>query len=103
MDPDILLLDEPTSALDPMMSREVLQAISEVQQGMTVVMVTHELHFAAHMADRLVFMEAGRIIESGPPATVLHQPQSNAVRAYLEVFPENFPGGGSLDSPDGND
>jgi ABC-type polar amino acid transport system ATPase subunit len=86
MDPDILLLDEPTSALDPPMSREVLSVIADVQKGMTVVMVTHELRFVAQMADRLVYMEDGRIVETGPPDEILKNPQEDATRRYLEIF-----------------
>jgi ABC-type polar amino acid transport system ATPase subunit len=86
MDPDILLLDEPTSALDPPMSREVLAVIADVQKGMTVVMVTHELRFVAQMADRLVYMEGGRIVETGPPDEILKNPREDATRRYLEIF-----------------
>lgn len=87
MEPDILLLDEPTSALDPPMSREVLSMIEQVaDQGMTLVMVTHELQFVAHMADRLVFINGGKVVEEGPPAEILQQARQDSTRRYLELF-----------------
>jgi polar amino acid transport system ATP-binding protein len=87
MDPDILLLDEPTSALDPPMSREVLAVIEHVaNQGMTLVMVTHELRFVAHMSDRLVFLDGGQVAEQGPPDVILNHPQAESTRRYLEIF-----------------
>ncbi len=87
MDPAILLLDEPTSALDPPMSREVLAVIEQVAgNAMTLVMVTHELRFVSHLADRLVFLEGGRVVEQGAPATVLAQPAQESTRRYLDFF-----------------
>ncbi len=87
MQPDILLLDEPTSALDPPMSREVLAVIEQVAgEGMTLVMVTHELRFVSHMADRLVFVDGGKVVEQGPPQTIMHNPVQPATQRYLELF-----------------
>lgn len=87
MEPDILLLDEPTSALDPPMSREVLSVIEQVAaEGMTLVMVTHELRFVAQMADRLVFIDGGKVVESGPPAAILENARQESTRRYLEIF-----------------
>lgn len=87
MEPDILLLDEPTSALDPPMSREVLSVIEQVAaQGMTLVMVTHELRFVAHMADRLVFINSGKVVEDGSPSDILRHAQQETTRRYLEIF-----------------
>ncbi len=87
MEPEILLLDEPTSALDPPMSREVLAVIEQVAaQGMTLVMVTHELRFVSHLADRLVFVDGGRVVEEGCPAAILSNPQQESTRRYLEIF-----------------
>lgn len=87
MEPDILLLDEPTSALDPPMSREVLAVIEQVaDQGMTLVMVTHELRFVANMSDRLVFLHDGNVAEQGPPDVILNNPQAESTRRYLEIF-----------------
>jgi len=87
MEPEILLLDEPTSALDPPMSREVLAVIEQVAaQGMTLVMVTHELRFVSHLANRLVFLDGGRVVEEGCPTTILNNPQQESTRRYLEIF-----------------
>lgn len=86
MGPDILLLDEPTSALDPRMSREVLSAIEQVaSQGLTLVMVTHELRYIRHMASRLIVMNAGRIVADGSPAEILQNPDfTHYLDAYLD-------------------
>lgn len=87
MRPDILLLDEPTSALDPPMSREVLSVIEQVAgDGMTLVMVTHELRFVSHMADRLVFVDGGKVVEQGAPGDILKKPVEESTRRYLEIF-----------------
>lgn len=87
MQPDILLLDEPTSALDPPMSREVLSVIEQVAgAGMTLVMVTHELRFVSHLADRLVFVDGGRVVEEGSPQAVMANPTQESTRRYLEIF-----------------
>lgn len=87
MEPEILLLDEPTSALDPPMSREVLAVIEQVAaQGMTLVMVTHELRFVSHLADRLIFVDGGRVVETGTPEAILRNPQQESTRRYLEIF-----------------
>ncbi|WP_373532598.1 amino acid ABC transporter ATP-binding protein [Vampirovibrio sp.] len=87
MQPDILLLDEPTSALDPPMSREVLAVIEQVAaQGMTLVMVTHELRFVSHMADRLVFVDGGQVVEQGSPRAIMNHPVQPATQRYLELF-----------------
>lgn len=86
MEPDLLLLDEPTSALDPPMRREVLNLIETVAEaGMTIVMVTHEVEFAEHMVDRLIFMDAGQIVEQGPPDQILDDPRHEATRRYLSL------------------
>ncbi len=72
MEPDVLLFDEPTSALDPEMVGEVLALMKELAgEGMTMVVVTHEIGFAAEVASRMIFMDHGRIIESGPPEKVI--------------------------------
>ena len=89
MEPEILLLDEPTSALDPPMSREVLAVIEQIASaGMTLVMVTHELRFVSHLADRLVFLHEGRVAEQGPPTEILSRPLQESTQRYLEVFAE---------------
>ncbi len=83
-DPQLLLLDEITSALDPQLVGEVLDLVAELKQGgSTILMTTHEMHFAEHAADRVVFLKDGRIVEQGPPAQVLRDPQHEATRAFL--------------------
>ncbi|KAF1021155.1 MAG: Arginine transport ATP-binding protein ArtM [Paracidovorax wautersii] len=82
-----MLLDEPTSALDPELVDEVLSVIlSLAGDGMTMVMVTHEMGFAARVSDRVVFMEAGRVVESGTPAQLFHAPASERLRAFLRTW-----------------
>ena len=77
MKPKIMLFDEPTSALDPEMIKEVLDVMIELaEEGMTMVCVTHEMGFARSVADRMVFMDQGEIVEKSPPARVL-QPARN--------------------------
>lgn len=72
MNPDIMLFDEPTSALDPEMVKEVLQVMKElVETGMTMVIVTHEMGFAKEVADRVLFMDQGMIVEDGNPKEFL--------------------------------
>ncbi|CAH0533695.1 Glutamine transport ATP-binding protein GlnQ [Vibrio stylophorae] len=84
MHPDILLFDEPTSALDPEMIQEVLDVmISLAKEGMTMVCVTHEMGFARQVADRVLFMNEGEIIESAPPEQIFTQPQHERTRAFL--------------------
>jgi cystine transport system ATP-binding protein len=82
--PQLLLFDEPTSALDPELVGDVLEVIRELAtEGWTMVLVTHELTFAAHVADQIVFMDAGVVVESGPPAEVLQNPQQERTRQFL--------------------
>jgi polar amino acid transport system ATP-binding protein len=84
MNPEVLLLDEITSALDPELVGEVLAVIRHLaSQGMTMILVTHEMGFAADVASRVVFMEAGRIVESGPPEEVLARPRTERLQAFL--------------------
>lgn len=85
MDPVLMLLDEPTSALDPELVAEVLTVLKRLAEAqMTMLIVTHELGFAAQVADRIIFMEAGRIIEEGPPHVLLHAPRTDRLKAFLE-------------------
>lgn len=87
VEPEVMLLDEPTSALDPELVDEVLEVIlSLAREGMTMVMVTHEMGFAAKVSTRVVFMEAGRIIEQGPPATLFHRPETERLRGFLRTW-----------------
>jgi general L-amino acid transport system ATP-binding protein len=89
MQPKIMLFDEPTSALDPEMVKEVLDAILELAQGgMTMICVTHEMGFARSVADRVVFMDEGRIVEEGPPAAFFGNPRHERTRDFLaKVLP----------------
>ena len=83
--PKVLLFDEPTSALDPELVEEVLEVIrSLARAGTTLVIVTHEIPFARDVADTVVFMDRGRIVEQGPPAEVLDRPRHDRTRAFLQ-------------------
>lgn len=85
MNPQILLFDEPTSALDPEMVGEVLEVMKELARGgMTMVVVTHEMGFAREVADRVVFMDCGFIIEQGTPEEVLKNPKEKRTKSFLE-------------------
>ena len=84
MEPDVLLFDEPTSALDPEMVGEVLSLMKELaEDGMTMVVVTHEIGFAAEVADRIIFMDHGRIIESGTPDEVIKNSSNQRVQEFF--------------------
>ena len=84
MEPQVMLFDEPTSALDPEMISEVLDVMVELaESGMTMVVVTHEMGFARKVADQMVFMDAGEIVETGPPAAFFGNPQSERCKTFL--------------------
>ncbi|MER6052387.1 amino acid ABC transporter ATP-binding protein [Streptomyces sp. NPDC001793] len=84
LEPRLLLFDEPTSALDPELVGEVLDVIRDLaHQGTTMIVVTHEIGFAREIADTVVFMDGGRIVEQGPPAQVLDHPRHERTRAFL--------------------
>ncbi|MEU3984934.1 amino acid ABC transporter ATP-binding protein [Streptomyces sp. NPDC026672] len=84
LEPKLLLFDEPTSALDPELVGEVLDVIKDLAtRGTTMIIVTHEIGFAREVADTVVFMDAGRIVEQGPPAEVLDAPRHERTRAFL--------------------
>jgi general L-amino acid transport system ATP-binding protein len=84
MRPKIMLFDEPTSALDPEMIKEVLDTMIELaESGMTMVCVTHEMGFARQVADRVVFMDRGEIVESGEPETLFNNPQTDRLKLFL--------------------
>lgn len=84
MQPDIILFDEPTSALDPEMVGEVLSVMKELaKDGMTMVIVTHEMGFAAEVADKVVFMEGGYIIEEGSPKEVFKNPKTERAKQFF--------------------
>jgi arginine/lysine/histidine/glutamine transport system ATP-binding protein len=84
MNPQVMLFDEPTSALDPELVGEVLLVMQQLaQEGMTMVVVTHEMQFAREVAHRVVFMDQGLVAESGPARQVLDSPKSDRLRAFL--------------------
>ena len=84
MDPELMLFDEPTSALDPELVAEVLSVLRDLaRDGMTMIVVTHELGFAREVADQVVFMDDGRIIEAGAPQQVIADPRSPRLREFL--------------------
>ena len=84
MDPEVMLFDEPTSALDPEMVGEVLEVMKELaKEGMTMVVVTHEMGFAREVADRVIFMADGKIVEEGRPEEIFSAPQQPRTREFL--------------------
>ena len=87
--PRVMFFDEPTSALDPELVGEVLDVMKKLAaDGMTMVIVTHEMGFAANVADRVIFMDKGRVVESGPPATLFRQPKSERLQQFLNTWRE---------------
>ena len=87
MEPKVLLFDEPTSALDPELIGEVLKVMEDLaHEGSTMIVVTHEMHFAREAADRVVFMDQGVICEQGPPEQILDDPQQEATKKFLRRF-----------------
>jgi len=85
MNPDIMLFDEPTSALDPELVGEVLTVMKDLaNEGMTMVVVTHEMGFAKEVADRVIFMDGGKIVEEGKPADIFSNPKEVRTKAFLE-------------------
>ena len=84
MEPDVMLFDEPTSALDPEMVGEVLEVMKELaKEGMTMVVVTHEMGFAREVADQVVFIDEGHLVEQGTPEDIFEHPQSERLRSFL--------------------
>lgn len=85
MQPDIMLFDEPTSALDPEMVGDVLQVMQKLaSEGMTMLVVTHEMGFAKEVADRVIFMDGGYIVEEGPPDQLFNHPQHERTKDFLD-------------------
>ncbi len=92
MNPEVLLLDEITSALDPELVGEVLAVMRELaREGMTMVVVTHEMAFAYQVADRIVFMREGVIVEEGPAKALIDNPREESTRAFLAHFRNGLP------------
>jgi polar amino acid transport system ATP-binding protein len=84
MNPTLMLFDEPTSALDPELIGEVLSVIRDLaNEGMAMVIVTHEIRFAREVSDRVVFIDAGLVVESGSPAQVIDEPQHARTQSFL--------------------
>ena len=84
MKPKVMLFDEPTSALDPEMVQEVLDVMTDLsREGLTMIVVTHEMGFARNVADRIVFVDGGKIVEQGPPAEFFGNPQQQRTRDFL--------------------
>ena len=84
MDPEVILFDEPTSALDPEMVGEVLDLIKKLaEEGMTMVIVTHEMGFAREVADRILFMDGGIIAEEAPPMEIFNNPKNPRTKEFL--------------------
>jgi polar amino acid transport system ATP-binding protein len=89
MNPDMMLFDEPTSALDPELVGEVLDVMRQLaREGMTMMVVTHEMGFALEVCDRVVFMDDGVVIEEGPPSVVLQEPKTERARRFLRMVVE---------------
>lgn len=85
MNPDVMLFDEPTSALDPEMVGEVLDLMKELaEDGMTMVVVTHEMGFAREVANRVLFMDDGRVIEQGTPDEIFTSPKNDRTKQFLQ-------------------
>ena len=85
MQPKVMLFDEPTSALDPELVGEVLKVmLTLAREGMTMIVVTHEIGFAAEVANRVLFLEHGRILEQGPPEAILKSPSHGRTRDFLQ-------------------
>lgn len=102
MDPDVMLFDEPTSALDPELVGDVLTVMRQLaEEGMTMLVVTHEMQFAREVADTVIFMDGGVIVEQGPPEQVIGAPQHERTRAFLHrvLNPTHVEGEPSMDRP----
>jgi ABC-type polar amino acid transport system ATPase subunit len=84
MEPQVMLFDEPTSALDPELRDEVLRVMRQLaEEGMTMIVVTHEMQFARDMADRILFIDGGKVAESGPPEQIFGSPQNERTRDFV--------------------
>ncbi|MGD9481462.1 amino acid ABC transporter ATP-binding protein [Roseateles sp. XES5] len=106
MEPHVILFDEPTSALDPQLVGEVLDTMKDLaSQGITMVVVTHEMGFAAQVADRVVFMDRGRVVEEGAPGKLFNRPESARLREFLDTWQQRNqlfrPDGAELESAAG--
>ena len=90
MEPEMILFDEVTAALDPEMVREVLDVMLELaHSGSTMMIVTHEMQFAKAVADRIIFMDGGKILETDTPENFFNQPKTDRARRFLNIFSFN--------------
>lgn len=90
VNPDVIFFDEPTSALDPELIQEVLEVMKTLaREGTTMIIVTHEMKFAEEVADHVIFLDAGQIIEEGSPAQIFHSPAQERTRAFLKRILNN--------------
>ncbi len=100
MEPQVVLFDEPTSALDPELHGEVLEVMRELSDdGMTMVVVTHETQFARDVADRIIFMDGGAILERATPETFFTRPSHPRAKSFLRLVEHRVPGPRSENSP----
>ncbi|MBN2734498.1 MAG: amino acid ABC transporter ATP-binding protein [Methanomicrobiaceae archaeon] len=91
MEPDVILFDEPTSALDPELTREVLEVMKKLAlEGMTMLVVTHEMGFARSVATEIIFMEGGKILEAGTPEDIIKNPGSERTKSFIGQFSGNL-------------
>jgi len=91
MDPRVILFDEPTSALDPELIGEVLEVMGKLaHEGMTMLVVTHEMGFAREVADRIIFIEKGSVVEEGPPGDLFYRPKVERTREFLWKLTELY-------------
>ncbi|MBN2394882.1 MAG: amino acid ABC transporter ATP-binding protein, partial [Candidatus Atribacteria bacterium] len=91
MDPEVMLFDEPTSALDPELIGEVLGVMQKLaKEGMTMLVVTHEMGFARTVADEIIFLENGKLLESGPPGKLFVQPKFERTKKFLFKLTELY-------------
>ena len=92
MDPSILLLDEPTSALDPELTNEILNTIRKIaKDGITMLIVTHEIDFARELCDKIIFMDGGSIVEEGTPNEIFTNPKEERTKNFIEfLYPPNY-------------
>ena len=87
IEPEVMLFDEPTSALDPELVGEVLKVMKDLaEEGMTMVVVTHEMRFAKEAADKVIFMDGGYIVEEGSPQEVFEQPKNERTKQFLNLI-----------------
>ena len=101
MEPKVLMFDEPTSALDPELVGEVLTVMEELaHEGTTMIVVTHEMHFAREAADTVVYMDDGLIVEAGPPEQVLGDPEDERTKVFLHRYLSSFADREHLHNPD---